>query len=102
LGLSDEEYVSKHSEKTAKLVDEEIRSLIHQCTETVRGLVKKHRVEIEKLSNALLERETLDLKAIVDILGERPFPPKSNFKAYLDYKKEDAKKIEGEIKPTTA
>jgi len=36
-----------------------------------------------------LEKETLDLNAIVGILGERPFAPKSNFKAYLENKKLD-------------
>ena len=36
----------------------------------------------------MLERETLDLQAIIEILGERPYPPKSNYKAYLEYKKE--------------
>jgi len=35
----------------------------------------------------LLEKETLDLRAIIDILGERPFEPKSNFKAYMEVKK---------------
>jgi len=40
-----------------------------------------------RLAEALLEKETLDLQAIIEILGERPFPPKSNFKAYLEYKR---------------
>jgi len=40
-----------------------------------------------RLANALLEKETLDLQAIINILGERPFAPKSNFKAYLEYKR---------------
>lgn len=42
------------------------------------------------LSNALLEKETLDLVQITAILGPRPYPPKSNFKAYLEIKNEDA------------
>jgi len=44
-----------------------------------------------RLSAALLEKETLDLHSIVEILGERPFPPKSNFKAYLEYKNKEEK-----------
>jgi AFG3 family protein len=39
------------------------------------------------LAQSLLEKETLDLTAILRILGERPFPPKSNFKEYLETKK---------------
>jgi len=44
---------------------------------------------INRLSAGLLEKETLDLNAIIGILGERPFAPKSNFKAYLENKRED-------------
>ena len=42
----------------------------------------------------MLERETLDLQAIINILGERPFAPKSNFKAYLEYKREKEEEVE--------
>lgn len=49
------------------------------------------------MSGALLEKETLDLQTIIELLGERPFPPKSNFKAYLEYKKKE-EQFAGEIK----
>ncbi|CAK66416.1 unnamed protein product (macronuclear) [Paramecium tetraurelia] len=42
-----------------------------------------------RLASTLLEKETLDLQKIIEVLGERPFPPKSNYKAYLEIKKED-------------
>ena len=41
------------------------------------------------MSDELLVKETLDLRAIIGILGERPFAPKSNYKAYLEVKQED-------------
>jgi len=41
-----------------------------------------------RLSDALLEKETLDLKQITAILGPRPFEPRSNFKEYLEVKQE--------------
>jgi hypothetical protein len=34
---------------------------------------------VEALAEALITKETLDLKEIVDILGERPFKAKSNY-----------------------
>ena len=40
-----------------------------------------------RLASALLEKETLDLTKIVGILGQRPFAPRSNYKAYLELKK---------------
>ena len=39
---------------------------------------------IQKLSDRLLEKETLDLTEIIKILGPRPFAPKSSFKAFLE------------------
>jgi len=36
------------------------------------------REQIEKLAEKLLEKETLSLPDIVDILGPRPFPQKAS------------------------
>lgn len=62
--------------------------------------------KIYSLSKALLEKETLDLNQINAILGPRPFPPKSNFKAYLEVKNEmdkesQEKKSEQQSAPST-
>lgn len=42
---------------------------------------------IDRLATKLIEKETLDLNAIIEILGNRPFEAKANFKAYLETKK---------------
>lgn len=51
----------------------------------------------------MLDKETLDLRTIIEVLGERPFAPKSNFKAYLESKKTQEVKpvVEQEINPKT-
>jgi len=38
------------------------------------------------------------LHDIVDVLGERPFAPKSNFKAYLELKRVEKSELAGESK----
>jgi AFG3 family protein len=86
IGYSEDEYVKKHSEDTAKEIDREIKRIIDQCTERTRAVVKEHSAQIKALSDKLLEKETLDLRGIIEVLGDRPFAPKSNFKAYLEYK----------------
>ena len=53
---------------------------------------------IIRLSQTLLEKETLDLKGIIEILGERPFAPKANFVKYLDSRKEIDKEIAEKFK----
>jgi len=51
---------------------------------------------IQKLSDRLLEKETIDLTEIIKVLGPRPFTPKSSFKAFLEEitKGEEEKKAE--------
>lgn len=56
-----------------------------------------------------MEKETLDLTAIIKILGDRPFPARSNFREYLETKiileqekeRENSEKNETEIKDST-
>lgn len=84
VGYIENDYSKTYSDKTNTLIDEEIKRLIDEATEKTRELIKKYRTQIDGLSSALLEKETLDLRQISGILGERPFPPKSNYKAYLE------------------
>lgn len=73
--------------------------IINEASIKTREIITKYKPQIEKyfylkykiknmfrLSEKLLEIETLDLNAIVAILGERPFEPKKNFKSYLETK----------------
>jgi AFG3 family protein len=89
IGFSEDESGKRYSEDTNKIIDQEIKKIVDLCTVRTREVIQKHKGDIEKLAKTLLEKETLDLQAIVNILGERPFAPKSNFKAYLDIKKQD-------------
>jgi len=60
--------LSRLSTKERTLFDSEVRSLIEQSTERVRILLRNHRVELERIKEALLEFETLsgeELKKIV-------------------------------------
>lgn len=56
------------SEETARAVDEEVIALIHDCYKTATTLLHAHRDDLERLSAALLERETLDEDAFLAIL----------------------------------
>jgi hypothetical protein len=47
------------------------------------ALIEDKREAIEKLAETLLEKETLNLPQIIEILGERPFPMKETMKDYL-------------------
>ncbi|HEU4493489.1 MAG TPA: hypothetical protein VFR69_04825, partial [Rubrobacteraceae bacterium] len=68
------------SEETARVVDSEVLRIIGECHDEARRLLTKHREELEALSRALLERETLDEEEILDVTGLSPAPPLENRK----------------------
>ncbi|KAL4454331.1 hypothetical protein ABPG74_012288 [Tetrahymena malaccensis] len=99
VGLKEGDYLKSYSDKTNRIVDEEISLMIKEQTERTRQIILSKKDLIQKLSDALLEKKTLDLSQIKAILGERPFSPKSNYKAYLESNEEQEKekqKIEQE------
>ena len=73
-----------YRDQTNEEIDEEVRRVLSECTEKCRQLVRQKRQLIQELSDELLAKETVDLRDITRILGERPFVPKKNFKAYLE------------------
>ena len=62
----------KYSEHTARLIDEEVHSLIDQAQEQVREILTMHRDKLEKLAQELLDKEVLHYCKIEEILGRRP------------------------------
>jgi len=66
------------SEETARTIDEEVIRIIGECHDEARRLLKKYRGELEALARALLERETLDEKEILEVTGLPPAPPLKN------------------------
>lgn len=83
IGYRETEYMKPYSGKVSKIIDQEIKLIIERCAEITRGMVQQYADLIRRLSEKLLEKETLDGREIREILGERPFKPHSSYKAYL-------------------
>ncbi|SMO43717.1 ATP-dependent zinc metalloprotease FtsH [Gracilimonas mengyeensis] len=62
----------KYSDVTSQQIDKEVRRIIDMNHERTIDLLNKHKEELEKLADALLEREVLDHHALRDLLGDRP------------------------------
>lgn len=60
------------SEMTQEAIDEEIFKLIEKSTERCRELLNAKKEMVESLSQNLIEKETLDLDSLLEILGPRP------------------------------
>ncbi|HEY3346193.1 MAG TPA: ATP-dependent zinc metalloprotease FtsH [Nitrospirota bacterium] len=57
-----------YSEHTAVEIDQEVRRLISEAYEKAKGILTEHRVSLSAISEALLEKETLDGREIDEIL----------------------------------
>lgn len=66
-----------YSESTAQQIDQEIRNLIDSAYQRAMHLLTEHRDGLERISQALLEYETLDGEQTADLLfkGEMDNPP---------------------------
>jgi cell division protease FtsH len=60
------------SEETMRKVDSEIRRLIDEQYAVARRIIEDNRVQIEAMTKALLEWETIDAEQIEDIVAGRP------------------------------
>jgi cell division protease FtsH len=63
-----------YSEATAREIDQEIRSIVDAQYDVARQVVRVNRDKLDRLAQALLERETLDSEEIDAALAGRPLP----------------------------
>jgi cell division protease FtsH len=62
------------SEETARIIDAEVLKIIHDSHEQAKSLLTAHRQQLEALVEALLARETLDEREILEVTGLPPAP----------------------------
>ena len=62
----------KYSEHTARLIDEEVHSIIDQAQQQVREILTGNKDKLEMLAQELLDKEVLHYCKIEEILGKRP------------------------------
>ena len=77
LGRSMGSNQSNVSADTAKLIDQEIRSIIDGCYATAKQLLQDNRDKLDAMAEALMKYETIDAEQIEDIMnGLTPREPK--------------------------
>ena len=64
------------SERTAELVDEEVKRFIDEAFSTAMKLLTDHRDLLERIAHALLERETIDREDLDLLANNQPLPPR--------------------------
>lgn len=58
----------QYSEETAKVIDDEVEALIKEAADRARLVIKSNLKKLELLKEALLERETIEDKEVLEIL----------------------------------
>jgi len=63
------------SERTAQLIDDEVRRIVDECHDASRRILEERRAELDKLAAALLERETISGEEVMMIMRGEELPP---------------------------
>ncbi len=63
-----------YSEEAAVQIDKEVRRILDQSYDRAMSLLQEHRDKLNKLSEALLERENIDREEFEAIMSEKPEP----------------------------
>jgi cell division protease FtsH len=61
-----------YSDEIAREIDDEIRRIVESAHQTAKDLLTEKREELDRISNILLERETIDAGQFVALLDGRP------------------------------
>lgn len=62
-----------YSEKTAELIDQEIKIMVEKAYERAVKLLRENREKLEKLATRLLEKEVIFSEDLEEIFGKRPW-----------------------------
>ena len=63
-----------YSDETAKLIDDEVESLITEAANRARVVIKANLHKLEELKDRLLEKETVDADEVADVLKGAKMP----------------------------
>jgi cell division protease FtsH len=62
-----------YSDDTARIIDEEVKVLIEEVRQRARRLLEEKHDKLEEMAQALLRKEVLGPRDLVEILGARPY-----------------------------
>ncbi|MFC2096306.1 ATP-dependent zinc metalloprotease FtsH [Bacteroidota bacterium] len=85
-GQSDMAFTKPYSEKTAELIDNEVKNLIEEAYKRSIEILKKHKDGLTQLADILLEKEVIFSEDLEKIFGKRPW--KTQHEKEAEVKKE--------------
>jgi cell division protease FtsH len=71
-----------YSETTATTIDQEVRRIIDEAYQRVLRLLNEKRESLEKIAQALLQKEILFQSDLEDLIGARPFAKATHYQEF--------------------
>jgi cell division protease FtsH len=65
------------SERTAQMVDDEVKRLVDEAYSRASSILSEHRDLLDRIAQALLDRETIDREDLDRLVKNQPLPPRS-------------------------
>ena len=81
--MGEDSFNKPYSDQTNWEIDEEIRSIVKEQYQLAKDILSDKKDLVEALGERLLEKETINLPDIIDVLGERPYGMNETMKEYL-------------------
>ncbi len=72
-GQSEYSFHKPYSEKTAEIIDKEVKTIIETAYQRAVNILTENRDKLEQLANLLLEKEVIFREDLEKIFGKRPF-----------------------------
>src|SRR6056297_143713 len=91
-GQSEMSFTKPYSEKTAELIDQEVKDLIEEAYVRAYGVLKKHKDGLTQLAQQLLEKEVIFTEDLEKIFGKRPWKTAHEKKEEMAEKRKEKKK----------
>jgi cell division protease FtsH len=74
--MNENAFTKPYSEETSKIIDQEVRKLIDVAYERTKKLLTDKKAQVEKLAEALLDKEVLFQSDVELLIGKRPYEEK--------------------------
>jgi cell division protease FtsH len=66
------------SERTAQMVDDEVKRLVDEAYSRASSILSQDRELLDRIAQALLDRETIDREDLDRLVKNQPLPPRSS------------------------